>query len=214
MTSKGMGCTVTEFTGEEFVPRILSLAESSCIVVDSSGEVCVNCINIRHPSESYFLTTPIPASLPQGVYGCTKTSCAKRNVEDSSEDSHSWGSYFSRKSMNSPASSQPSKSSSKSLSSDSSRSDSDSSDSTSDWLNLDSYDLVIFVGDDIQKQMFVDAPPTSTTQSTSNRNLVGVIITGLGLLVLGVALFSYWMKRNRTDEHSHLLTHDSYHSYY
>jgi hypothetical protein len=60
--------------------------------------------------------------------------------------------------------------------------------------------------------MFVDVPLTSTTQSTSNRSLVAIIVIGLGLLVLGVVLFSYWKNGTRTDEHSHLLTHNSYQS--
>lgn len=99
-----------------------------------------------------------------------------------------------------------------SASKSSSKSSSQSSDvgsSSSDWL--DTFDLVLFIGSDALGQMFIEAP---STESTSNKSVVGVVM-GLGLLVIVVALFSYWRKRsdNTKDEQSHLLTQPRYHSY-
>jgi hypothetical protein len=243
IASTGMGCVVTEYTGEEFVPRIVSLSEFECIVIDSITEACFDCINIHHPSDNYLITSATSLTLPRGIYGCRRTSCAKRSVEDSSEDSRSQDSSISTPSPPSPPSkskdlkidaskslkskskdlkidaskskNRPSKLGSKSPSSSDDSSSRSSSDGSDSLPNLDSFDLVIYVGVDPQNQMFVDAPLTSTTQSTSNnRNLIAAIVIGLGLLVLGVALLSYWMKKkdSRTTEQSHLFT-NRYHSY-
>jgi hypothetical protein len=229
MTSTA-SCTVTQYTGGAFVPRILSVTEETCIVVDSATEVCANCINIHRPSESYLIIVATAHILPPGIYGCNIAACAKRSVRDDSEDSYSLYSHFSRSSHSSPSKSKSlktvasksnnkpvllSKLSSKSPSFESSSNSRSISDSSDSLPNLDSFDLVIYVGVDPQQKMFIDPPLAATTQSTSNRDLVGVVVIGLGVLVLGFALFSYWMKRKdtRIDEQSRLLTQNKYNLY-
>jgi magnesium-transporting ATPase (P-type) len=123
-----------------------------------------------------------------------KTSCTKRSVDSNSERIFSESNRASKDS--------------------SSRSSSKSSDSDSNGLPLGSYDLVIFVGGDAEDQMLATEAP-STTPSVSNRNVdshvVGVVVIGLGL-VIAVALFSYWRKRNDNvmSEQSRLISHNEY----
>jgi hypothetical protein len=203
--------TVVFTVGEVFVPRVLSVPDPSTqLLIESDTEVCVECINIRNPSETHLIRSGTLTYLPLGVHGCMKASCTKRSAEDS--NSELWSLIFSESSRPSKDSSSSSKSSSKSSDSD-----------AGNGLPLGSYDLVIFVGGDAEDQMLVENPSTevpSTTPSSSNksenrnvlRNVLGVVVIGLGLLVMAVALFSYWRKRNNNamSEKSQLISHNEY----
>jgi hypothetical protein len=65
------------------------------------------------------------------------------------------------------------------------------------------------------EKKFIEVPSTkaASTQSTSNTNVAAVVI-GSGVLVMAVALFSYWKRNTNTmSEHLLLFSHDKYNTY-